>query len=245
MTKSTTPEAARASFQPLGPIRKVSLSDSAAARISQMVHSGELKPGDRLPSERELSVMLGLSRTALREGLHLLETMGQLEASVGRGRFVTRNFFEVEPPPISAWVQLFHVRDVIAIRRLLEPQAIRELDLQTVPQVARSAEQAFQELERAQDRCAFSNAAALHARFHTALIEATPNPLLRQLCLSMLGAVRETQHLISKTVGAGDYSIELHKQILDVLWSGDLNAVAEAVAQHLVPEFQYPTADGG
>ena len=65
------------------------LADVVAREIEQRVLEGRLKPGDRLPSERDLSVQLGVSRASLREAIHKLAARGMLESRQGGGTFVT------------------------------------------------------------------------------------------------------------------------------------------------------------
>lgn len=227
-------------FRPVDGARHVSLSDSAAARISEMIQSGELAPGARLPPERELATMLSVSRTALREGLHVLETMGLLEARVGRGRFVASEISEKNPPRINSWIQLHHTQDVIGVRRALEPEAIRQLDPSIVPKLAGRARSVLAQMERAQSRGAHAAAADLHTQFHALLLQPTPNALMRGLCLSMLEVSRDAQDEIARTHAAGVHSLAQHEAIVEALVGGTLDDVAEAIAAHLVPVFTYP-----
>ena len=69
-------------------IRTMSLAEGAAVRIANEITSGAIRPGQRLPPERDLAPRLGLSRGALREGLRTLESVGLVTARVGQGRFV-------------------------------------------------------------------------------------------------------------------------------------------------------------
>lgn len=73
------------SFQPIRP-RKI--SEEIAEQIKLLISQGELKPGERLPSERELAGMLGVSRPSVREAIMVLEAMGFLESRQGGGTFV-------------------------------------------------------------------------------------------------------------------------------------------------------------
>jgi GntR family transcriptional repressor for pyruvate dehydrogenase complex len=227
-------------FRPVDGVRNVSLSDSTAARISEMIQSGELAPGARLPAERELAAMLSVSRTALREGLHVLETMGLLEARVGRGRFVASEISEKNPPRITSWMQLHHTQDVIDVRRVLEPEAIRQLDPAIVLNLGAQASRILGQMEQAQERGAHATAADFHTQFHALLLQSTPNHLLRGLCMSMVEVSRDSQDEIARTQAAGVHSLALHRVILDALNSGSLEEVANAVANHLVPVFTYP-----
>lgn len=70
------------------PIARQSLVDTVAGRIRAVIEQGDLKAGDRLPTEAELSAQLGVSRTVVREAVSQLESLGLLSVQRGRGMFV-------------------------------------------------------------------------------------------------------------------------------------------------------------
>jgi GntR family transcriptional repressor for pyruvate dehydrogenase complex len=70
------------------PIRPKKISEEIVEQIKNLISRGELKPGDRVPSERELASMLGVSRPSVREAIMVLDAMGFLEARQGGGTFV-------------------------------------------------------------------------------------------------------------------------------------------------------------
>ena len=72
----------------LEPIRPKKISEEIVNQIKQLISSGELKPGDRIPSERDLATMLGVSRPSVREAIMVLEAMGFLDSRQGGGTFV-------------------------------------------------------------------------------------------------------------------------------------------------------------
>jgi len=72
----------------LEPIRPKKISEEIVNQIKQLISNGELKPGDRIPSERELATMLGVSRPSVREAIMVLDAMGFLESRQGGGTFV-------------------------------------------------------------------------------------------------------------------------------------------------------------
>ena len=72
----------------LKPIRPKKISEEIVDQIKQLIAKGELKPGDRIPSERDLAVMLGVSRPSVREAIMVLEAMGFLDSRQGGGTFV-------------------------------------------------------------------------------------------------------------------------------------------------------------
>src|SRR5207245_9447568 len=104
----------------------VAITDAAIEKIKEMIVSGELRPGDRLPREADLAERLGLSRNSLREAVKALSLIHVLDVRQGDGTYVT----SLEPQLLLetlSFVVDFHrddsVRQFLEIRRVLEPAA--------------------------------------------------------------------------------------------------------------------------
>ena len=72
------------------PIKTKRVCEQVVEQIQDLMQKGELRPGDKLLSERELSDRLGVSRAAVREALSALDFLGVLESRQGEGTFITR-----------------------------------------------------------------------------------------------------------------------------------------------------------
>jgi len=104
----------------------VSVTDDAIAKIKEMIVSGQLQPGDRLPRESELARRLGLSRNSLREAVRALSWVRILDVRQGDGTYVTSLESSVLVDAMSFIVDLHHDRNVMHIletRRVLEAAA--------------------------------------------------------------------------------------------------------------------------
>jgi GntR family transcriptional repressor for pyruvate dehydrogenase complex len=104
----------------------MAVTDEAINKIKEMILSGELAPGDRLPPEKELSERLGLSRSSLREAVKGLEIIRVLDVRRGDGTFVT----SLEPQLLATAVSFImdlhqdsSILEIFEVRRLLEPAA--------------------------------------------------------------------------------------------------------------------------
>src|SRR4029078_7817119 len=82
------------------PVRSGQTTEQVVARVYELIKHQDLKPGDPLPPERELSKQLGISRPSLRAGLSSLISMGVLQSRQGAGTFI------VDGPPALASVHL-------------------------------------------------------------------------------------------------------------------------------------------
>ena len=238
--QSIGPEASEPSSPIESPVRTMSLSESAAARIAREIASGALQPGQRLPPERDLAMAYGLSRGALREGLRTLESVGLLRARVGQGRFVAVTGTDVPSVALNAWMQLQPIGDIIAVRRLLEPAAVRDMPAVQIQPTSRLTADILRQLRKAHARGANTEATRLHAQFHLALIRFGSVRLLRVLLGSLIEAAAPAQQEIFVARDAARYSVARHVQIQEALERGDIEAVAQLVAEHLQPVFVYP-----
>src|SRR3954467_3547765 len=102
------------------------LTEAAIARMREMIVSGELAPGSRLPSESELATELGASRNTVREAVRALVTARVLDVRRGDGTYVTRLRPELLLEGVGAAVELMQEGfslELIAVRRILEPAA--------------------------------------------------------------------------------------------------------------------------
>jgi GntR family transcriptional regulator, transcriptional repressor for pyruvate dehydrogenase complex len=104
----------------------MAVTDEIILKIKKMILSGELKPGDRLPPEKELSEALGLSRNSLREAVKALEIIHVLDVRRGDGTYVTSLEPKLLLEAMSFVVDLHQdssVLELFAVRRILEPAA--------------------------------------------------------------------------------------------------------------------------
>ena len=177
---------------------KRSLSHQTAQRLyNQIVIEKQLKAGEKLPNEMELSRSLGVSRTTLREAIRELATQGILEVQRGRGTFVSGRVGEINDYGFS---DLDHVRgqlrDLFELRSIFEPKAAR-LACQ------RATEEELAEiLEKgnAVDQCIREGLDRTEAdwEFHAAIVRATHNEFMMRL-LPMINqavsaAVKSSRH---------------------------------------------------
>ena len=111
----------------LEPIKKTRLYEDIADQLISLIQDGTLAPGDRLPSERQLAEDLQVSRTAVREALHSLASMGYIESRVGEGTYVKQLTLDSIMHPLSSMLIKDEklIRELIDVRILLETETAK------------------------------------------------------------------------------------------------------------------------
>ncbi len=96
-------------------------------QIQQRILNGELKKGDKLPSERELSEQMNVSRTSIREAIRVLETMGVIDSKQGEGNFICTNIDKSLIEPLSMIFKLNDGtwKDILELREIFELQIVK------------------------------------------------------------------------------------------------------------------------
>jgi len=160
-----------------------STAQSIATHLEQMILDGTLSPEHRIPSERQLSARLGVSRAIVREALHELQGRGMIETRHGKGSFVA---CVVPPLDASTPLQLFsgHSRslyDLFEVREQLEGQAAYLAAERATQKDQYLITKAFQAMEAADP---LTNADLDHA-FHRSIAEASHNPVLVHVLSSL------------------------------------------------------------
>jgi GntR family transcriptional activator of glc operon len=157
------------------------LADVVAERIERLIVDGVLKASQPLPSERRLIDKLGVSRTALREGLMLLRARGVIETSHGRGSFVASLTAQPSLSPLMHLLgsQPRTLYDLLEVRAMLESESARLAALRGTAADFVLISRRYEEMVAAQNE---ETAASTHARldhaFHLAICEASHNPVL-------------------------------------------------------------------
>ena len=111
-------------FRTIDPERRGTTSEEVVAQLREMIHKGELRPGDRLPPERDLAKLLGVSRPTLRAGISSLAAVGVLQPRRGAGTFVVEAegspALDSSPLRLMAALQRFTPAEMFEARRSLE-----------------------------------------------------------------------------------------------------------------------------
>ena len=215
------------------------LSQSVVRQIEQLILRGILRPGERLPSERDLAEKLGVSRPSLRDAISELADRGLLASRAGSGVFVAEVLGSAFSP---ALIDLFStheeaVFDYIAFRRDMEGMAAEraarlgsETDLRVIDTIFRKMEAAHQKRDPTDE-------AQLDAEFHMAIIEASHNVIMLHMLRSMFDLLRQgvfySRQVMFKNRMTRDQLLDQHRAMNTAVQARDPVAARAAVEAHL------------
>jgi len=221
-------------------VRRESLSAQAAEQIQQFIIRGELRPGDRLPPERELSEQLGVSRTVVREATKLLQERGLIKVLTGSGSFVSK----VESSAISQSISLFmwghgHAfHDLLEIRRMFEVEIAGLAAERATAEEIRELEDALAQMTAAEpavhaDAAGLEKFVLADLLFHHVLARASKNSLLPLLLAPINDLLLEFSRQASSLPGAPANAIHFHDTLLQGIRGRDSQRCRAVMREHL------------
>jgi len=218
------------SLEPTQPRERV--SDRVASRLQALILSRSVSHGDRLPSERELCELLGVSRTALREGVRSLVAKGLLEVRQGGGTVVTTPDVRAASELLTIVLRVHgdavfdHVHDV---RRLLEVEIAGVAARNRTARDIELLEASVAEIPNQGD----SDWAVADVHFHATLADASHNPLYPVLLASMAEMLTELRTAVAALPGRVELAMYHHRAVLDAVTAGDATAARRAMREHM------------
>ncbi len=224
---------------PFQKITSEKLASAVTRQIEQLILRGILRPGDRLPPERELSDRLGVSRPSLREAVAELQERGLLATRAGAGIYVADVLGNAFSPALT---RLFASHedalfDYIAFRRDMEGLAAARAATHGSDTDLALVDTIFRKMEAAHDKRDPTDEAALDADFHMAIVEASHNVIMLHMMRSMMDLLREgvfyNRSVMFRQRTTRDTLLDQHRTINLALQARDPEAAKQAIEAHL------------
>ncbi|HEX9230702.1 MAG TPA: FadR/GntR family transcriptional regulator [Jatrophihabitantaceae bacterium] len=171
----------------------MAVTDEAIEKLREMIVSGRLKPGDRLPREADLATSLGLSRSSLREAVRALSLVRILDVRQGDGTYVSSLAADSLLDALSFIVEFHHdasVLELLEVRRILEPAASARAAVQIDDTSLASLEEI---LDRSTPDSAVEELVRNDVEFHRAIAVASGNTVLASLIESLSGPTQRAR----------------------------------------------------
>jgi DNA-binding FadR family transcriptional regulator len=216
-----------------GTIAKRTVKEQISDKLAYMIHSGLLRPGDELPSERELAATLGVSRETVRAAIGVLQARRMIEVSQGsRTRVIGPGSMPLhESVGVLRDLKDRSLEEVTEARAAVESQVIRLSAQRITPaQLARLRTLLEEQRQMVSDPVRFQIS---DQAFHDTLYRACGNELLANVVSDFYGYALEFRRLALLRPGAIAHSVNEHRGIVDALAQRDPDAAVLAMRRHL------------
>ncbi|WP_400161862.1 FadR/GntR family transcriptional regulator [Brevibacillus sp. TJ4] len=202
-------------------------------QIHQIVQERNLRPGDKLPSERELSEQLGAGRSSVREALRALELLGLIETRRGEGTFLKHyrhnRFIDI--------LGFFILQDGKSKKDLVEMRKILELDAVRLA-CRRATDKHFEEMERilkiAEERVERGEVPAEEDyQFHRVICRSSRNSILHRIWAPLVEYSNSVRVESLSREGRARAAVQEHREIMEAIRAGEVSVAVEKMKQHL------------
>lgn len=221
----------------IDPIKKTTITEQIMEKIAVLITSGKLKPGAKLPNERDLSEQFGVNRGRVREALRALSLIGLVTIKSGEGTFVTKKEVPI-PPQTIIW--MFHnekknLNEIYAARRLIESEVYFLAAKQATNTDIHDLEAFIRQLANVQndesDRPKFQN---LVDQFDFFMGKICGNDIYYKLMQTFVYLRRESMLKLLNVPGAMENSLEKRAQLVEAIKAQDEEKIRTAIEQIFV-----------
>lgn len=222
--------------------KKVSAVDHVVGEIIDSIISGELKPGDRMPTEPELSRKYHVGRNSVREAIKQLEAFGILYIRRADGTYITDSYDGrmLDPMLYSLILREHDWKDFVQLRAVIDigtlHVALRDSNVTAIVPVLRRILEAMQE-ECDREQPDINRLLEMDFRFHNTIAGSINNPQINTVNdyitrLSMPSRRQSIEKWIRD--GKAETFIELHREIVDVIEKRDVSRIEQVIEAHYI-----------
>lgn len=227
------------------PVRKVRAHELVIRQIEERIVAGDLQPGDRLPGERQLSELLNVGRSSVREALRVLEALGIVVARTGQGQGSGSVIAASEGGALASLLRMqlalsrYSVDDVVEMRVMTETWAARQAARRAAEEDGHTLLKDLEALVAAMGESDIDTVAFLEldSAFHVGIAEAAQNRLVSQWMHALREAIRREMIVVFE--GVADWQAMTaglraeHAAVLQAIKVGKGDLAAALVEQHI------------
>jgi GntR family transcriptional regulator, transcriptional repressor for pyruvate dehydrogenase complex len=213
-------------------VRRPKVYEEVAKQLERLILE-KLKPGDKLPSERELAEMLQVSRSSIRDAIRDLELMGLVEPRQGAGTIVRERSAQPAVNPFSNALKRRRelVSELLDFRKMLEPPLASRAATHASPDEILEMEEILQRQEGRLSRG--ETAIAEDAEFHYSIALASGNSVVLKVIDILMDLLRDTRERSLQVPGRQEKSLAGHRRILRAIKRRDAEAAKSAMRRHI------------
>ena len=219
-------------------LRKDTLYVRVAQHVKELIDNQELAPGDRLPTERQLAQMLGVSRVPIREAIRTLSAQGVVEVRRGQGMFVASKGIDATIDELTNVLmkQRDSFEDLFAVRRILEPASAQWAASRAGSEEVAKLKGIVDEMDEAgtaEPEPDFERMAQLDLELHVEIATAAENKVLVRIMEAIQDVHREQLETSLRYRGRIEQTLKDHRRIVEAIAGADPVEARSAMVDHV------------
>ena len=217
-------------FREITPVR---LYESVIEQIMNLIKSNKLKPGDKLPPERELAEKLSISRGSLREAFRVLESRGLIKSKAGGGRYIReiRKNGHNNTENIILSLEKSSILELLEAREMFEVKIAEVAAQRATPEDIDLIEKALNRMNK--EKIDKYKKTESDTEFHLAIAGASHNFVFVNIIKLHLDLLKETRGKTWQITGRREKQYQEHQAILQAIKEHNIKKAGEAMLKHL------------
>ena len=222
------------------PIQKVNVVEEIFEQLESMLIEGTWKPGDKIPSENELSDTFGVSRMTVRQALQKMKALGLIETRSGSGSYVR----QVNPDDsLQDLVPLMVLGDtsqqqVFQFREIIDAESIRiATPIATTEDLSR-LEELLGKMKQSADNGDGEKFSEYDLKFHMGIVEITGNPLIIRTNQILQAVLAESMNSVIEKMRFAP-GLDYHEKILNAMKDKDAHLAEKLMREHIRQNYHY------
>lgn len=216
------------------PIKRVSVVEQAISKIYDLILSQNLKENDKLPPERQLSEMLGISRNSLREAIRVLDMLGVVRVDQGSGMVIDSSRVSDAVTKHLTFALLMNrekMNELFEARLVVETECASLAALRASESERALLHRTYQELcESRTDR---PKSIALEIELHNIVARAAHNPVLEKILNSLKQILKESREATVPHTGVTPETVKVHERLIAAIDARDSRSSADIMREHI------------
>src|SRR5690554_2782026 len=219
------------------PVRRRKLSDEVEQRLLDIIQTQGLKPGDLLPSERELMAAYSVGRPTIREAMQKLERLGLVDIRHGERPRVAEPSMGPMIDQMALSVRHLLSHSQTSLHHLKEARLVFEMEMARIA-ARRRTKRDLAQLQDILNQQAASRYDArsfleFDGRFHKTVAQISGNPIFESLSYAIFGWLADFHHDVVRSPGLESLTLSEHGALLAAIEAGDEEGAAQCMADHL------------
>jgi len=218
-------------FKEITPVR---LYESVIEQIMDLIKNNELKPGDKLPPERELAEKFSISRGSLREAFRVLESRGLIKSKPGGGRYIReiRNNGYNNTENIILSLEKSSILELLEAREIFEVKIVKLAAQRATPEDIKSIERALNKMNE-EEELEVDRKTESDTEFHLAIARASHNFVFVNIIKLHLDLLKETREKTQQIPGRREERWHEHQAIFQAIKKHNCKKAGEVMLKHL------------